>query len=127
MEVGHLLGCWRAPAVGKSWPGGMELWRNWAGGWNQLVCEVHPNPNRSRVLWNGVLVEEQQEVPGSSHPVKVPLNTNRENALESFSRPSVVVRAAGEFPDVAAGWAVICLEGLVIFPLFWKVAASERI
>lgn len=46
-----------------------------------------------------------------------------ENALESLSQPSVSIRAAGEFPGIAAG----CLEGFDIFPLFWKVAASEKI
>lgn len=45
------------------------------------------------------------------------------DALESLSRSSVAIRAAGEFPGIAAG----CLEGFVIFPLFQKVAASEGI
>lgn len=58
-------------------------------------------------------------------PMEVPPNDSRslENTLESLCWPSVPIRAAGEFPGIAAG----CLEGFVIFPLFWKVAASERI
>lgn len=48
-DVGELQLWEKVSQVGRSCGG------TWAGGWNQLVCEVHPNPNHSRVYGTGDL------------------------------------------------------------------------
>lgn len=64
-----------------------------------------------------VWVEEQREVPGSSHTSEGPTQCQGHWAGKLLQA----------ITGVTAGWAVICLEGLLIFPLFWKVAASEEL